>query len=120
MGRGAPAARWLARGARSAGARAAAPLVSASVAEFRSRSEQLAPERRTRAELDRIGREIWSRTVADTGLPVRAVHAAQSLGFLRGDDQALFSSGSWLRLRTPYGSVAVRRAGTGALGLTVR
>ncbi|MEU1702243.1 hypothetical protein [Streptomyces pseudogriseolus] len=95
-------------------------LVSASVAEFRSRSEQLAPERRTRTELDRIGREIWSRTVADTGLPVRAVHAAQSLGFLRGDDQALFSSGSWLRLRTPYGSVAVRRAGTGALGLTVR
>ncbi|MEV5046976.1 hypothetical protein AB0N20_20650 [Streptomyces griseoincarnatus] len=95
-------------------------LVAASVAEFRSRTEQLAPERRTRAELDRIGREIWSRTVADTGLPVRAVHAAQSLRFLRGDDQALFSSGSWLRLRTPYGSVAVRRAGVGALGLSVR
>ncbi|MET8897187.1 hypothetical protein [Streptomyces albogriseolus] len=95
-------------------------LVAASVAEFRSRTERLAPEQRTRAELDRIGREIWSRTVADTGLPVRAVHAAQSLGFLRGDGQALFSSGSWLRLRTPYGSVAVRRAGVGALGLSVR
>ncbi|GAA0188056.1 hypothetical protein GCM10009536_55790 [Streptomyces thermocarboxydus] len=95
-------------------------LVAASVAEFRSRTEQLAPEQRTRAELDRIGRELWSRTVADTGLPVRAVHAAQSLGFLRGEDQALFSSGSWLRLRTPYGSVAVRRAGVGALGLSVR
>ena len=95
-------------------------LVAASVAEFRSRSEQLPPEQRTRTELDRIGREIWSRTVADTGLPVRAVHAAQSLGFLRGEDQALFSSGSWLRLRTPYGSVAVRRAGVGALGLSVR
>ncbi|MGV9530613.1 hypothetical protein ACWDRM_25740 [Streptomyces cellulosae] len=95
-------------------------LVAASVAEFRSRTEQLAPEQRTRAKLDRIGRELWSRTVADTGLPVRAVHAAQSLGFLRGEDQALFSSGSWLRLRTPYGSVAVRRAGVGALGLSVR
>ncbi|MFF5605092.1 hypothetical protein ACFY65_01655 [Streptomyces cellulosae] len=95
-------------------------LVAASVAEFRSRSEQLPPEQRTRTELDRIGREIWSRTVADTGLPVRAVHAAQSLGFLRGEDQALFSSGSWLRLRTPFGSVAVRRAGVGALGLSVR
>ncbi|MET9235823.1 hypothetical protein [Streptomyces sp. XHT-2] len=95
-------------------------LVAASVAEFRSRTEQLPPEQRTRAELDRIGRELWSRTVADTGLPVRAVHAAQSLGFLRGEDQALFSSGSWLRLRTPYGSVAVRRAGVGALGLSVR
>ncbi|MFI9285570.1 hypothetical protein [Streptomyces werraensis] len=95
-------------------------LVAASVAEFRSRTEQLAPEQRTRAELDRIGREIWSRTVADTGLPVRAVHAAQSLGFLRGDERALFSSGAWLRLRTPYGSVAVRRSGAGALGLSVR
>ncbi|MFJ7112893.1 hypothetical protein ACIQW4_06850 [Streptomyces albogriseolus] len=95
-------------------------LVAASVAEFRSRTERLAPEQRTRAELDRVGREIWSRTVADTGLPVRAVHAAQSFGFLRGDDQTLFSSGAWLRLRTPYGSVAVRRAGVGALGLSVR
>ncbi|GGX10101.1 hypothetical protein GCM10010297_34600 [Streptomyces malachitofuscus] len=95
-------------------------LVAASVAEFRSRTEELAPERRTRAELDRIGREIWSRTVADTGLPVRAVHAAQSLGFLRGAEQTLLSSGSWLRLRTPYGSVAVRRAGLGALGISVR
>ncbi|KOT35272.1 hypothetical protein ADK41_25215 [Streptomyces caelestis] len=94
-------------------------LVAASVAEFRSRTEELAPERRTRAELDRIGREIWSRTVAETGLPVRAVHAAQSLGFLRGGEQGLFSSGPWLRLRTPYGSVAVRRAGLGALGLSV-
>ncbi|MFD7686231.1 hypothetical protein [Streptomyces sp. NPDC059781] len=95
-------------------------LVAASVAEFRSRTEGLAPELRTRAELDRIGREIWSRTVAETGLPVRAVHAAQSLGFLRGGEQELFSSGAWLRLRTPYGSVAVRRAGLGALGLSVR
>ncbi|GHH92641.1 hypothetical protein [Streptomyces capillispiralis] len=95
-------------------------LVTASVAEFRSRTGELAPDRRTRAELDRIGREIWSRTVAETGLPVRAVHAAQSLGFLRGEEQALFSSGSWLRLRTPFGSVAVRRAGLGALGLSVR
>ncbi|MFD8199589.1 hypothetical protein [Streptomyces sp. NPDC059701] len=98
-------------------------LVAAAVAEFRSRTGELAPEKRTRTELDRIGREIWSRTVGDTGLPVRAVHAAQSLGFLRpaaGGGAALVSSGAWLRLRTPYGSVALRRAGTGALGLSVR
>ncbi|MGW2616475.1 hypothetical protein [Streptomyces sp. NPDC001500] len=89
--------------------------VGAAVAEFRSRTEELADDRRTRAELDRIGREIWSRTVGDTGLPVRAVHAAQSLGFLRpstrSGDLALLSLGTWLRLRTPYGSIAVRRSG---------
>ncbi|MFI8187430.1 hypothetical protein ACIF8T_01235 [Streptomyces sp. NPDC085946] len=98
-------------------------LVAAAVAEFRARTGELPSERRTRAELDRIGREIWSRTVGDTGLPVRAVHAAQSLGFLRpadGQQPALVSCGAWLRLRTPYGSVAVRRAGAGTLGLSVR
>ncbi|GKQ35472.1 hypothetical protein [Streptomyces sp. A012304] len=102
-------------------------LVGAAVAEFRRRTEELAPEGRTRAELDRIGREIWSRTVGTTGLPVRAVHAAQSLGFLRPAADAprqqaagLFSSGAWLRLRTPYGSIAVRRAGLGGLDLSVR
>ncbi|MGV9454768.1 hypothetical protein [Streptomyces sp. NPDC003635] len=101
-------------------------VVGAAVAEFRARTEELGPERRTRAELDRIGRDIWSRAVGDTRLPVRAVHAAQSLGFLRpgaqGSDEsslALFSSGAWLRLRTPYGSVAVRRAGLGALDVSV-
>ncbi|MFF0381698.1 hypothetical protein [Streptomyces sp. NPDC004286] len=100
--------------------------VAQSVAEFRSRTEELAPEQRTRAELDRIGREIWSREVGPTRLPVRAVHAAHSLGFLRppGPDSAeetgLFASGAWLRLRTPYGSIAVRRAGLGALGVSVR
>ncbi|MEU3945595.1 hypothetical protein [Streptomyces sp. NPDC029526] len=97
-------------------------LVSAGVAEFRTRTGELASEARTRAQLDTIGREIWSRTVGDTGLPVRAVHAAQSLGFLRGaEPAALLASGSWLRLRTPYGSIAVRSAGLGAgLGLSVR
>ncbi|MEU7060306.1 hypothetical protein [Streptomyces sp. NPDC046197] len=112
--------------------------VAAAVAEFRSRTEELTPERRTRAELDRIGGEIWSRTVGETRLPVRAVHAAQSLGFLRptrptrpmvgaerpSSDEteglALFSSGTWLRLRTAYGSIVVRPAGLGALGVSVR
>jgi len=105
-------------------------MVAAAVAEFRSRTQKLAPELRTRAELDRIGREIWTRTVGETRLPVRAVHAAQSLGFLRpaqgpqasGEAPlALVSSGSWLRLRTPYGSIAVRGgAGLGALDVSVR
>ncbi|MEV4786160.1 hypothetical protein [Streptomyces tuirus] len=96
-------------------------LVAAVVAEFRSRTEELPAELRTRAELDRIGADIWSRTVGDTRLPVRAVHAAQSLGFLRpGVPLGLLSSGAWLRLRTPYGSIAVRRAGLGALDVSVR
>ncbi|CAM5252505.1 FAD-binding PCMH-type domain-containing protein OS=Streptomyces alboniger OX=132473 GN=CP975_12180 PE=4 SV=1 [Streptomyces alboniger] len=99
-------------------------MVAAGVTEFRSRTGELVDERRTRAELDRIGREIWSRAVGTTGLPVRAVHAAQSLGFLRPTQSAgapvLISSGAWLRLRTPYGSIAVRRAGLGALDVSVR
>jgi len=95
------------------------------VAEFRTRDEALPEELRTRAERDRIGREIWSRPVGATELPLRAVHAAQSLGFLRADPGfpvSLFASGGWLRLRTPFGSVALRRdpvGGLGSLGLTV-
>lgn len=103
-------------------------MVAAAVAEFRSRTQALAQEQRTRAELDRIGREIWSRMVGRTQLPVRAVHAAQSLRFLRppgdpaSEDLALLSSGAWLRLRTPYGSIVVRRteARLGGLDVSVR
>ncbi|OKJ76248.1 hypothetical protein NEH16_21075 [Streptomyces drozdowiczii] len=94
--------------------------LTAAVTEFRDRDEALPEDRRTRAERDRIGHDIWSRTLADTELPLRAVHAAQSLGFLRADPAfpvALLAAGSWLRLRTPYGSVALRRAGAaGGLG----
>ncbi|MBD0710251.1 MULTISPECIES: hypothetical protein [unclassified Streptomyces] len=90
--------------------------VAAAVAEFRRRDGELPEERRTRTERDLIGREIWSRTLAPTGLPLRAVHAAQSLGFLppagvaASAPVALFASGPWLRLRTPYGSIALRTA----------
>ncbi|MGW7450709.1 hypothetical protein [Streptomyces sp. NPDC054787] len=109
--------------------------VAAAIAEFRARDEALPPQHRTRSERDRIGREIWSRCLGDTELPLRAVHAAHSLGFLRPvratvaapgsaapasaapEPLALLAAGSWLRLRTPYGSVATRRPGaTGGLG----
>ncbi|MEE1749740.1 MULTISPECIES: hypothetical protein [unclassified Streptomyces] len=96
--------------------------VTAAVAEFRSRDEALPEDRRTRAERDLIGREIWSRTVAGTGLPLRAVHAAQSLGFLRPAPDfpvALLTAGSWLRLRTPFGSIALRGPGSGLGTLAV-
>ncbi|WP_406450165.1 hypothetical protein OG782_12135 [Streptomyces sp. NBC_00876] len=94
--------------------------LTAAVAEFRARDEALPEDRRTRAERDLIGRDIWSRTVDGTELPLRAVHAAQSLGFLRAAPDfpvALLAAGAWLRLRTPFGSIALRRAGAGgALG----
>ncbi|TJZ55860.1 hypothetical protein FCH28_11250 [Streptomyces piniterrae] len=113
--------------------------VAAAVAEFRARDEALPPQHRTRSERDRIGREIWSRTLGDTHLPLRAVHAAQSLGFLRpartgalaggGTPPAaahepqpptLLEAGGWLRLSSAYGSVAVRKGGpAGLLGLSV-
>ncbi|MBC3983723.1 hypothetical protein H8N01_14420 [Streptomyces sp. AC536] len=185
-------------------ARAVRGAVAAAVAEFRARDEALAPELRTRAERDRIGREIWSRTLGETELPLRAAHAAQALGFLRpthpsggaataahpgsptpptaalgtgtarppepevatvgspttavaespasalgaatapvppaatpvapsaahGAGQAgvapgatepplvLFAARGWLRLRTPYGSIAVRTAGPPGLSVT--
>ncbi|MFD8988705.1 hypothetical protein ACWCY1_27925 [Streptomyces goshikiensis] len=117
------------------GAEAVRGAVAAAVAEFRARDEALPPQHRTRSERDRIGREIWSRTLGDTELPLRAVHAAQSLGFLRPvrtpvasasaeaptaggpEPLALLASGGWLRLRTPYGSIATRRPGrVGGLG----
>ncbi|MFE7129549.1 hypothetical protein ACFVIM_01680 [Streptomyces sp. NPDC057638] len=94
-------------------------VVAAAVAEFRDRDAALSPERRTRAERDRIGREIWSRDLAGTALPLRAAHAAHSLGFLRpGVPLALLGAGSWLRLRTPFGSVALRTNGLGGLSVT--
>ncbi|MDX2918466.1 MULTISPECIES: hypothetical protein [Streptomyces] len=93
--------------------------LEAAVTEFRTRDEALPEERRTRAERDRIGREIWSRPVGTTDLPLRAVHAAQSLGFLRPDPDfpvSLLAAGGWLRLRTPFGSIALRRDPAGGLG----
>ncbi|MFJ6011627.1 hypothetical protein [Streptomyces sp. NPDC092952] len=96
--------------------------LSAAVAEFRNRDAALPEPHRTRAERDRIGREIWSRPVGPTRLPLRAVHAAQSLGFLRAAPDfpvALLSAGSWLRLRTPFGSIALRAPGSGLGDLAV-
>ncbi|GAA2440096.1 hypothetical protein [Streptomyces macrosporus] len=119
------------------------------VAEFRRRSEALPPGERTREALDALAEEIWSRPLGGgTGLPLRAVHAAQALGMLRpvapvvaagphgpvgphgpavggggpvgggpGPRVTVLAAGAWLRLRTPYGSIAVR--GGGGTGLSV-
>jgi hypothetical protein len=101
------------------------------IAEFRARTEALEPTRRTRAELDTLAEELWSRRLGDTSLPLRAVHAAHALGFLRpvhtmahaagagaaaaiGEPPALFACGPWLRLRTVHGSLALRTSDEGA------
>lgn len=99
------------------GVEAARQAVASAVAEFRARDAALPEQRRTREERDRIGRDIWSRTLGDSSLPLRALHAAHALGFLppsagggTQDPLVLLAAGGWLRLRTRYGSVAVRRA----------
>ena len=110
---------------------------AAVVAEFRRRSEALPPAGRTREALDALAEEIWSRPLGGgTGLPLRAVHAAQALGMLRpagpapaagphgpapagpAPALAVLTAGTWLRLRTPYGSIAVRRGGGTGLSVT--
>lgn len=97
-------------------ARAAAGAV---VAEFRRRTERLPEPERTRAALDGLAEEVWSRRLPGTPLPLRAVHAAHALGFLRGEGPfAVLHRGPWLRLRTPVGSVALRHAGAQGLSVT--
>ncbi len=107
---------------------------AAVVGEFRARTEALPADRRTRAELDALAEEIWSRSLDGGALPLRVVHAAHALGFLRpvravvaaapapsaeGEGRpALLTCGPWLRLRTPYGSIAVRRRTGPALSVS--
>jgi hypothetical protein len=97
------------------------------VAEFRTRTEALPSERRTRAELDAVAEELWGRPFAGAAaVTLRVVHAAYALGFLRvppggvasEEPVVLLSAGAWTRVRTGYGSVAVR-GGSAAAGLTV-
>lgn len=95
-------------------------VAAAAVGEFRQRAEQLGQRERTREKLDALAEEIWSRSLGRTELPLRAVHAAHALGFLVGDEPlALLKTGSWLRLRTPGGSVVVRHGGDPGPGLSV-
>ncbi|MFF8773092.1 hypothetical protein [Kitasatospora sp. NPDC015120] len=93
--------------------------VAAAVREFRERSEAVPEHHRTRAVLDALADEIWSRPVTVLPeLPLRAAHAAQVIGFLAPQAPlTVHRAGGWLRLSAPAGSVAVRTAAAPGAGL---
>jgi hypothetical protein len=95
------------------------PELMAGVREFRERSEAVPEHHRTRAVLDALADEIWSRPLtALPELPLRAVHAAHVIGFLKpGAPLTVHRAGGWLRLSAPAGSIAVRRAAAPGAGL---
>jgi hypothetical protein len=85
--------------------------VADGIREFRTAAEALPEERRgDRALLDRLAAHSWDRPVL-AGVPLRAAHAANSLGFLAGDRVRVLSVRSWLRLDGSHGSAFVRRGG---------
>ncbi|WP_327681386.1 hypothetical protein [Kitasatospora sp. NBC_00458] len=95
------------------------PELMAAVREFRERSEAVPAHHRTRAVLDALADEIWSRPVsALPELPLRAAHAAYVIGFLTpAAPLTVHRAGGWLRLSAPAGSVAVRTAAAPGAGL---
>ncbi|MFJ6382295.1 hypothetical protein ACIQI7_20115 [Kitasatospora sp. NPDC092039] len=95
------------------------PELMAGVREFRERSEAVPAHHRTRAVLDALADEIWSRPVTVLPeLPLRAPHAAYVVGFLKpGAPLTVHRAGGWLRLSAPAGSVAVRTTAAPGAGL---
>ncbi|MEV4611936.1 hypothetical protein AB0K43_04955 [Kitasatospora sp. NPDC049258] len=95
------------------------PELMAAVGEFKERSEQVPEHHRTRRVLDELADEIWSRPLsAAPEVPLRAVHAAYVIGFLKpAVPLTVHRAGGWLRLSAPAGSVAVRRTAAPGAGL---
>ncbi|MFD5434468.1 hypothetical protein ACFWJ4_20225 [Kitasatospora sp. NPDC127067] len=95
------------------------PELMAGVQEFRERSEAVPAHHRGRTVLDALADEIWSRPVTVLPeLPLRALHAAYVIGFLRpGAPLTVHRAGGWLRLSAPAGSVAVRTVAAPGAGL---
>ncbi|MFD4660117.1 hypothetical protein ACFWP2_31355 [Kitasatospora sp. NPDC058444] len=95
------------------------PELMAGVREFRERSEAVPVHHRSRTVLDALADEIWSRPVTVLPeLPLRALHAAYVIGFLRpGAPLTVHRAGGWLRLSAPAGSVVVRTAAAPGAGL---
>ncbi|MFD9128959.1 hypothetical protein [Kitasatospora sp. NPDC059571] len=95
------------------------PELMAGVREFRERSEAVPEHHRSRQVLDALADEIWSRPLTVLPeLPLRAVHAAYVIGFLKpGAPLTVHRAGGWLRLSAPAGSVALRGAAAPGAGL---
>ncbi|TQF03166.1 hypothetical protein E6W39_14075 [Kitasatospora acidiphila] len=97
------------------------PQLMESVREFKERTAEVPEHHRSRAVLDQIADDIWSRPLAALPeLPLRVAHAAYRIGFLHpGAALTAHRAKGWLRLTAPHGTVALRTAGPGAgLGLT--
>ncbi|WP_266293124.1 hypothetical protein [Kitasatospora sp. NBC_01287] len=101
------------------GAERVLPQLLAAVGEFKERTAQVPEQHRTRAVLDGIADEIWSRPLtALPALPLRAAHAAYRIGFLQpGARLSAHRAGGWLRLTAPHGTVALRAADAPGAGL---
>ncbi|MFC8450800.1 hypothetical protein [Kitasatospora sp. NPDC057223] len=95
------------------------PELMAGVREFKERSAAVPEPHRTRAVLDALADEIWSRPLtAAPELPLRAAHASYVIGFLKpAAPLTVHRAGGWLRLSAPAGSVAVRSAAAPGAGL---
>ena len=95
------------------------PELMAGVREFKERSAAVPEQHRTRAVLDALADEIWSRPLtAAPELPLRAAHASYVIGFLKpAAPLTVHRAGGWLRLGAPAGSVAVRSAPAPGAGL---
>jgi len=95
------------------------PELMAAVREFKERSEAVPEHHRTRSVLDALADEIWSRPLtAAPELPLRAVHAAYVMGFLKpAVPLSVHKAGAWLRLSAPAGSIAVRGVAAPGAGL---
>jgi hypothetical protein len=92
--------------------------VVADTAEFRLRSTQVDAGRQAAPALEGIAQDLWARPLlADA--PARLAHAADYLGFVEGEGEAVIREcGAWRRLDTRTGVTLVRVADP--LGLFVR
>jgi len=84
------------------------PMVASAVQEFTTRSAGVQQQ----IILQSLADEIWSRP-GWGGLPLRSLHAAQSLGLLAHDGLQIQTATcqGWKRLSTPGGQIFVRSSG---------